>query len=210
MEVYGEKPKKFTKDWWGYIWLYYKWHIIATVFAVFMIITTMHECANRPSYDLQIATITEDNLVLAQLDNMQEYAESVILDATENGINEVYILPICLGEQEDPQTIQVGFTRFTAELAMPESYVFIMSRKYADTAIENGVLESTEAWAEGIESDGFVVSLKDNEKLKEFGIDSSSCELYIGVLQLFDKEDALEAARHENGVRFARSLLGLE
>lgn len=212
MEVYGEKPKKFTKEWWSYIWLYYKWHFIGVAAVIFMVVTFLHECATRPSYDLQIALVTEPEVVMSQTDKMQSYAEGIVNDATGNGKNEVYILPICLSDESDPQSIQVGYARFTAEIAMPESYVFIMSREYADTVIKNGILERTEAWAPGVESDGYVVSLKDNEKLKEFGIDSSANELYMGVVSLFEdnRENELEAARHENGVKLARSLLGLE
>ena len=212
MEVYGEKPQKYTKEWWDYIWYYYKWHILTTIFAIFMIGITFQQCATRPNYDLQIAMVTEEEFVMLQTDGIKQLAESVISDATENGVNEVCILPIHMSEESDPATVQASYARFTAELAMPESYVFLLSKHYVDTVLQNEMLESTEVWAEGVESDGFLVSLKGNEKLKELGIDSDSVELYLGVLKLFDnrKGDALEEARYENGVRFARYLLGLE
>ena len=212
MEVYGEIPQKYTKEWWDYIWYYYKWHILSTVFAVVMIVTCFQQCANRPSYDLQIAMITEEEFYLTQTEGLKSLAESVISDATGNGENEVYILPIHMSDESDATTVQTGFARFTAEMAVPESYVFIVSRHYGDIVLKNEMLESTDVWADGAESDGYLVSLKGNEKLKEIGIDSDSVELYLGVVKLFEnrKGDELEKERHENGVRFSRYLLGLE
>ena len=212
MEVYGEKPKKYTKEWWSYIWLYYKWHIIGTIFAIFMVVTTLHQCATRPRYDLQITAVTENELYISQLGAMENFAKETISDATGNGENEVYIMPIHMSEESDAATIQAGYARFTVEMTMPESYVFIISPRYAQAVVDSQILESTDAWASGVESDGYLVSLKDNEMLKAFGIDPSSNEYYLGVVKLFEKniENELEKARYENGVRFARGLLGLE
>lgn len=212
MEVYGEKPKKYTKDWWSYIWLYYKWHIIGTVFAIFMVVTTLNQCANRPRYDLQITAVTENELYISQIDAMERFAGEIVSDATGNGEKEIYIMPIHMSEQSDAATIQAGYAQFTVEMSMPESYVFIMSPRYTEAVLDSGILESTDVWAGGAESDGYLVSLKDNEMLKAFGIDSSANEYYLGVVKLFEKnmENELEKARYENGVRFARGLLGLE
>lgn len=212
MEVYGEKPKKYTKEWWSYIWLYYKWHIIGTIFAIFMIVTTLHQCANRPKYDLQITAITENELYLSQLEAMEHFGEEKISDATGNGEKELYIMPIHMSDESDAATIQAGYAQFTVEMTMPESYVFIVSERYVDAVFQSGILESTDVWADGAESDGYLVSLKGNETLKSFAIDTEAEKLYIGVVKLLgDKgEKPLEKARYENGVRFARSVLGLE
>ncbi|MBQ7986474.1 MAG: hypothetical protein IJ304_04320 [Clostridia bacterium] len=209
MEVYGEKPKKFTAKWWGYVWEYYKWHIVCVLFIIFTVVTTFQQCANRPSYDLQITAVTENALALSQTDAITALAEEVISDATGNGVNEAFILPISMNEQSDAQTIQAGYARFTVEITMPEAYVFIVSDAYADTLIESEILESTDVWAGG-NADEYLVSLKDNEKLTALGIDTDG--LYLGVVKLFEghQEDEVEKTRQENGVRFGRYLLGLE
>ena len=87
-----------------------------------------------------------------------------------------------------------------------------MSEKFTDALRESGILEDTKVWADGIESDGYFVSLKGNEALKSFAIDAESEELFMGVVKLLGEgeEDPLEIERHENGIKFARSLLGLE
>lgn len=209
MEVYGEKPQKFTAKWWGYVWDYYKWHIVCVLFIIFTLVTTLHQCATRPNYDLKITAVTEQNLVLGQTDAITEMANNIISDATGNGVVEAFCMPICMNDQSDAQTIQAGYAKFTVEVSMPEAYVFIMSKVFADRIEEGGLLESTDVWADG-NADEYLVSLNGNEKLSALGIDTK--ELYLGVVKLFDdkKEDEVEKARYENGVLFARHLLGLE
>lgn len=209
MEVYGEKPKKFTAKWWEYIWEYYKWHIISVIFVVFIVVTTLRQCTTRPSYDLQITMATEQEIVLSQQEALRQYAEGVISDATENGELQAYIVPIAINDQSDSQTLQVQYARFTVELTVPESYVFIVSKQYVDAVKESELLESTSVWADGSE-DEYLISLKGNEKLTALGIDTE--ELYLGVVKLIDKkkDDNVERVRYENGVRFSRYLIGLE
>jgi len=209
MEVYGEKPQKFTAKWWGYVWDYYKWHIFCVLFIIFTLVTTLHQCATRPNYDLKVTAVTEQNLVMSQQEALQAYAEEFISDATGNGVVEAFVMPICMSDESDAQTIQAGYAKFTVEVTMPEAYVFIMSKVFADRIAESEIMETTDVWAGG-SSDEYMVSLAGNEKLEALGIDTQ--ELYLGVVKLFDdkKDDEVEKARYENGVRFGRYLLGLE
>lgn len=209
MEVYGEKPQKFTAKWWGYVWDYYKWHIFCVLFIIFALVTTLHQCATRPNYDLKITAVTEQDLVLGQQDAIRTEAENIVTDATGNGINEVYFMPISMNDQRDAQMMQANFAKFTAEVSMPEAYVFILSKKFAEQVAESEIFETADVWAGGNEGE-YLVSLDGNEKLTALGIDTE--ELYLGVVKLFDdkKDDEVEKARYENGVLFARHLLGLE
>lgn len=209
MEVYGEKPKKFTAKWWEYIWEYYKWHFVCVLFAIFIFATTLHQCATRTEYDLKITAVTEQNLVLSQTEALQKDAESIVTDATGNGVNEVFFMPLSMNEGTDAQTLQVMHTKFTVELAMPESYVFIISKKYVEQVPESDIFESCDVWAGGNPGE-YLVSLAGNEKLTALGINTE--DLYLGVVKLSaeNSENELEKARYENGVRFGRYLLGLE
>lgn len=209
MEVYGEKPQKFTAKWWGYVWDYYKWHFVCVIFIIFIMVTTLHQCATRPNYDLKVTAITEQNLVMSQTDTLTEMAQGVISDATGNGEIEAFVMPICMSDESDAQTIQAGYAKFAVEMSMPEAYVFIMSQVFADKVAEGELLEPASVWADG-RDDEYLISLAGNEKLEALGIDTG--ELYLGVVKLFDdkKEDEVEKARYENGVLFARHLLGLE
>ena len=212
MEVYGEKPKRFTPEWWDYIWYYYKWHFIVTVVAIFMLVTSLTQCANQPRYDLKVTVASENEVVMTQTDIMKEYTKGVIEDITGNGEKEVGITALYTGTKGGAEAHSAQMTKLTVELSVPESYVFIMNRSVADMAIRNEILEKTERWAGDAESDGYVVSLKGSEQLRAFGLDPDREELYVGVGILLDhkKDDELEKGRYENGVKLARSLVGLE
>ena len=212
MEVYGEKPKRFTIEWWDYIWCYYKWYILCPAIAIFMIVTTITQCANRIDYDLKITAALGNEVVFTQNDIMTEYAQNVVDDVTGNGMNQVYVTAINVSNELSAEEQSAQMTKLTVEMAMPESYVFIMNRNVADMAIEYGILENTEEWAGDVEIDGFVVSLKGNENLRKFGLNPDGEELFVGVVPVFEKnmDNELEIGRHENGVKFARNLVGLE
>ncbi len=212
MEVYGEKPKRFTPEWWEYIWMYYKWHIVGTVVAIFVLVTTITQCANQPRYDLEVTVITEREIVFTQTDIMKEYVKNVIDDVTGNGEKEVGISSVSMGAGTNAEYHSAQMAKLSVELSMPESYVYIMTRSVADMAISNEILEKTENWAGDTESDGYVISLKGNDRLREFGLNPDEEELFIGVLTVFDdkKGDELEKGRFENGVKLARNLVGLE
>lgn len=210
MEVYGEKPKRFTHEWWDYIWYYYKWHIISTVVAVVMVTVGLVQCANKTEYDLRITVVTEKEIVTTHTDAITEFAQGVISDATGNGKNEVLVTGLCLNGK-NAEYEQAQLSKLTIELTVPESYIYIMPRNIANEAINNGILEETRTWAGDMESDGYVISLKGNEKLKSFAIDSDGEELYIGVARIFTENDPeLEKKRQENGIKVARELVGLE
>ena len=53
-EVYGVKPKKFTKEWWPYYWMYYKWHTIIIGFFSITTIISAVQCAMKEHYDLNV------------------------------------------------------------------------------------------------------------------------------------------------------------
>ena len=53
-EVYGEKPKKFTKKWWSYFWCYYKWWVIVPVFLIVIAIGLTIHMLNMKKFDLTL------------------------------------------------------------------------------------------------------------------------------------------------------------
>lgn len=212
MEVYGEKPKKFTAKWWDYVWYYYKWHILGTIFAIFMFATMLTQCAARTECDLKVCLVLRDDLVLTQEENLKKAMSEIVSDATKNGKKEVDIEPVYMGDETNIQNKQALYAKLAVTVANPESYVFIMSKEYADSIIKNEIFESTKNWADGESEDEYVISLSGNETLKKMGIDGGDEELFLGVVKLFDNRQGneTEKARHENGVRFARYLIGLE
>lgn len=209
MEVYGVKPKKFTKEWWGYFWYYYKLHTLGGAFAAFLIIVTCVQCATQTKYDLQIDFISEYGLMTEREQALEELACANIEDVTENGKTEAFVMNLDMSNTQDAQMVQAMQTKLMLEMGFSEGYVFILTKQYADMMVEQGALEPASVWTEEYSGDGYTVSLAGCTALADLGIDAEAQELYIGVNSLREKnrEDELEIARHENGIRFARYLI---
>jgi len=67
--------------------MYYKWHLVCVLSAIFILVSTLHQCATRVEYDLQIIFVSEQRTIRNQNDMMQDYAKGLITDATDNGKN---------------------------------------------------------------------------------------------------------------------------
>ncbi len=208
MEVYGVKPKKFTREWWGYFWYYYKWHTAGVLFALFVIITSLVQCVTQINYDLQIDLITEDYITGEQTEKLEELIKANIDDVTQNGETQAFVLSLNM-DSEDPQMEQALMSKMLLEFRYSEGYVFIMSKKYADMVFEYGIFENTDVWAGEQANDGQTISLAGSKALLNIGIDAEMHDLYIGVLKIRDenKDDELEIAKYENGKKFAQFLI---
>ena len=212
MEVYGTKPKIFTKDWWPYFWDYYKLHTISIILAIIAIIYSVSECKNQKNYDLQIDIITENQMSQESLDTLLSTLCENIDDVTENGKKEANINYIDMSENNDPQYIQAMHTKMMIELGYTDSFVFLISKKYSDVIRDNEMLIPASDWTKKESYDGYVISLNDCEILQNLGIDTN--DLYIGIVSLRESDSKKNTEKNrpkqENGIKFAKFLLNEE
>ncbi len=209
MEVYGTKPERFTKEWWGYFWYYYKWHTAFCAFVAIIVLISCVQCATRTEYDLNITYVSEYGLDTERENRLIELAQKNVQDVTENGKNEVFVLNFYMGENRDFTMLQAYNTKLVLEPSYTESYVFIMTKKYAEEMAKYEFLEKTEVWAGDKANDGYTVSIAECDALSEIGIDAKGEELYVGVVKIREKESKseLERERYKNGVAFAQYLI---
>ncbi|MCR4720001.1 MAG: hypothetical protein K5768_10270 [Firmicutes bacterium] len=209
MEVYGVKPKRFTKEWWEYFWEYYKWHTIATIVLIILFITSINDCVHRINYDLQVDYISEHQISEEASNALTALIEENIDDVTENGKKEAYVTLLDMKENPDPQYTQAMYTKYSVEMAYIESFVFLMSKKYADELSDMGVFEASENWTSAPSYNGYCISLEDCTALKEIGIDTG--DLYLGIIKLKEQEKVSEREKkllqQENGIKFAKFLI---
>lgn len=209
MKIKVTKPKPFTREWCEYFWDYYKWHTIATIILLIVIITSINDCAHRINYDLQIDYISEHQIFDDTAGALADLVSENIDDITENGKKQAYANIIDMKETPDPQYTQAMYTKYSAEMISTESFVFLVSKKYADELSEMGVFELSETWTSSASYNGYCISLKDCAELEKIGIDTS--DLYIGIIKIRDniKESKLEKAilNQENGIKFAKFLI---
>ena len=209
MEVYGVKPKPFTKDWWPYFWEYYKLHTISAVLAAILLIFAVSECKNQKNYDLQIDVITENAVSQESLDALLDIVRKNIDDVTENAENEAYISYLNMSENINPQITEVMYNKMIIEAGYTEAFIFLVSQKFADYLSNEGVFKPSSDWTEEDSYNGYCMSLKDCGILQNIGIDTS--DLYLGIVELRERDGKSAREKNlpkqENGIKFAKFLL---
>lgn len=206
MEVYGEKPKAFTKKWWENYFYYYKVHTIVAVAVFFVLGYLIYSDATATKYDLKIDYISENGISEEAAGGIAEIAEKNILDATGNGEIDVFVLTLNMQETTDIQYAQAMQVKFMTEQAYSESFAFIMSKQYADMMCGNGVFEPISVWS-GQDSSEECMSISGCSALSDIGLPTE--DLYIAVRKLRDEElkDERKLAEYQNGVLFAKFLI---
>lgn len=205
MEVYGTKPKMFTKDWWEYFWMYYKWHTLAVLFIAIVVTVSVVQCAQTPKYDLQADFISETFFSDEQKTALEQLMSDHISDASGNGKNEAFVLNLNMAASEDVQMNQAMQTKLFLEQGYSESYVFIGSKDYIGWLASAEIFSPASEWASG--ETGNYISLAGCSALENIGIDTA--DLYIAVRSVREKDlkNEYQTQQHENGVEFARFLI---
>lgn len=74
------------------IWFQYKWHIIGTVFTLFVMAVLLVQCISRPKYDLRIVYFSYSPVIENQTDKIEKYFEKYAPDADGNGKVNVQVI----------------------------------------------------------------------------------------------------------------------
>ncbi len=216
-EKYGTVPPRFTKDWWGYFWDYYKWHVIITVVAVVIAAVTIVQCANRPKYDMTVVYAGHMSYSDKETEKLQEILAQYITDVDGNGKNSVFFQPLMFsdsaGNEEYDYAIQtkLDFT-FTDDC----TFVYLMDeveaklymqRKKIDETFENTDLYAGDTNAQilrAADGTGYAVNLKDSALLRENEIYCD--DLYL-LIRVNNENDEKNTQSHEDALKIAKELL---
>lgn len=217
-EVYGEKPKVFTKEWWPYFWLYYKWHTIAFVFIAMLALIGITDCAKREKYDLGITYLGRTYYEDAMWKKAETLLEPEIKDADANNEKNIGIMQLIVSDKKEyAEQNYATYIKHDTTLADEVSYIYIYDSSELKTISANGFVAENYAeasqWLDGEISDdmlvydgekAYAVSLKDSTVLKEAGI---NCEdLYVLVKYDADLPEKNDAA-HDNAQIIANNLI---
>lgn len=216
-EHYGVKPKAFTKEWWPYFWMYYKWHVVAVVVMGIFVITGVTQCVNKEHYDLEVAYSGDKYYEDSVWTSIETELEEDIADIDDDGEKNIRISPIVTidepGYEEQNYTMQMKHVaELTSELMCVciydkrtmEQYdesitdSFCMPQEWLDFEVDEDMIGYSKT------GKACAVSLKNSSILKSAGID---CEdLYVLVKMNTDKSGENNAV-HENAVTVANNLV---
>lgn len=193
-EHYGVKPKMFTKEWWPYYWMYYKWYTITAVAIVAFIVMIIYDCVTKEKYDLKI-TYYGSNAYLSEMwEELDATLEEYIEDIDGNGEKNILMIPLVMSDKsEDMQMSQAAYTQYTMSFTDTLSYLYIYDQAQLDILIDedivNGTFLTTDKWLNsdvsedsivyGKNSKPYAISLKDSKIINSIGLNGE--DLYVLV-----------------------------
>lgn len=215
-----EKPKKFSGEWFRYVWDYYKVHILVAVAVIALIAVTVVEVLNTVHYDVNINYIASNVLSFDVSDNLANKAAEQIEDGNGDGEKHVSVTQLNFTDEAMQNANQIMalenklMTVFASEDEMMFLFDEAMLKDVLDMSATEGVFVPVSQWADGDLSeellyeygDGiYAVNLKNSAILKEMGIDAS--DMFVAVRMNYKPEDEKLQKSFENCVALANSLI---
>lgn len=192
-EVYGVKPKLFTKEWWPYFWMYYKWHTVAILFVGGLVVMGVVQCVKNVEPDLGIVYCANIGCETEKWDNVSLELEENINDINDDEKKKIEIMSLVMIDDaqyaEQNYAMQVKhMCSFTEET----TYLYIYDKASVDANIseDSGALfHTTDMWLKtdvgedrlykGNDGNTYAVSLADSTMLNDAGIDCTDLYLLI-------------------------------
>lgn len=216
-EVYGVKPKMFTKEWWPYFWMYYKWHTIGIVFVVCSVAFTVGQCFMRPKVDLSVTyaghhMFADEQSAKISYD-MGEVIDDIDGDGRKNVDFQHYTFMDKPGTEEYDHAMQ---TKLNMEFYNDRSYIFLPDEQTLKMLTNNDYYDDlyarVEDWADKMPDEShlykindiaYAVKLDNSAYLRELG---TTAEMYI-MLKRDTKDDELEKAAYRESKKIANKLI---
>ena len=151
-EKYGTIPPKFTKAWWEYFWMYYKWHTIITAFVIIAIVSTVYQTLTAPKYDVTLMYAGKNMYNEETSMKIQEVLSPLCVDADENGEKALLFsqLFIDFTNHSDVEYLQAILTKLQISLAEDDVYLYVMDKDIAQYCMgndtENAVFAPVSDW----------------------------------------------------------------
>ena len=215
-----EKPKKFSGEWFRYVWDYYKVHILVTVTVIALIAVTVVEVLNTVHYDVNINYIASNVLSFDVSDNLANKATEQIEDGNGDGEKHVSVTQLNFTDEAMQNANQIMalenklMTVFASEDEMMFVFDEAMLKDVLDMSATEGVFVPVSQWADEDLSEEllyeygggvYAVNLKNSAILKEMGIDAS--DMFVAVRMNYKPEDEKLQKSFENCVTLANSLI---
>ncbi len=214
------KPKRFTKEWFSYIWHYYKVHFLCGLAVVVLLFITLAEIMNSIDYDIHMNYIATDMMAAETEERFVETVEHNIEDVT--GDDEVHASLTQINFT--PEAMQNGnqimalenklMTVFASSEQMFYLFDEMMLRDVLSISATEGIFLSVSEWCtEDVaeerlyvyENEACAVKLSDSVMLSQLGIDASG--MYVAVRMNYEAEDEKLNKIMENCVTLANTLI---
>ena len=218
-EKYGTIPPKFTKAWFGYVWTYYKWHIIGPLAVIAFIAVTIYQCTHRPQFDVEMIYAGHVVFSQAQVEEIPLGLAKYVDDVNGDGENNVFFQQINFSD--DPGMEEMDYNmqmKLDLQFQRGETFLFMYDKAEADMMISREsadmIYVPVNEWADTMPSedklymkDGvpYAVSLANNQKVKDAGINTD--DIYLALRIDYRDEKGEFTAKFENAKKLANALI---
>ncbi len=214
------KPKKFTAEWFRYIWDYYKTHILVSIAVIIVAVVTIVDTVNTVRYDLNINYIATNVFPFQSGEQLAEMTSTRIEDVNDDGKQHISFSQLNYTDEvlQDGEQIMAYENKRMISFASEEEMLYIfdefMLKNSIDMPAAEGVFVPVQQWIDTentnialYEYGGgvYAASLADSKLLAELGVDCS--DMYVAVRMNYDSENAELEKRYHNCVNVANMLL---
>lgn len=213
-----DKPEKFTKAWWKYIWDYYRIHIFVVVFIICGVSYFIYEKSTQTSPDINLAMAGNIVLQPEDEDNFQAALDGLVSDINSDGKTKIYrpMFYIYTGSTQTGADYYTAMSqKLSIEFTAQKTFLFVLDKTLADgyVSLPDSAFLKTYEWADGIDKErlhvdsygrNFGVNLKGSKFLRDCGIDGSDMYLFVRICT----DNSEEAkAKYEESLRIAKELI---
>ncbi len=220
-EKYGTVPPKFTKAWWEYFWMYYKWPTIIISFIIIAIGTTVYQKITAPKYDVTLMYAGKNIYTEEEVLKIEETLSPLCTDADENGESALLFsqLNIDLENQSGGEYLMAMVTKLQLSLAEGDVYLYIMDKDTAQYCMgddtENAIFAPLSDWLTADLADMETYSIKDID----YGIKLDDCAFFSEngidfkdqylLIRYYPRKDQIERqlAGYEASIKLANQIL---
>ncbi len=132
MEVYGEKPKMFSKDWYGYFWMYHKSHMLFIALLLILIVPFIYQHLTTPEYDLSIMIAGKRTIADETLSILKSEIADLVSDTNGDGETNIDIQAMTFADSSDPEYLLAQNTKVMAEISAGDAFLYLFSEDKAN------------------------------------------------------------------------------
>jgi len=210
------KPKQFTKEWYRYVWDYYKIHIICAVIAAILAVVTVFDVLNKVDYDLNMHYIARSVLSSDVSERLASVSSTCIEDINGDEKKVAFLSQLNFTDEAmmDGNQIMALENKLLSVLATDEEMLYLFDKVMLQDILSmpatEGVFVPVSAWCkeempEELCYGDYAVNLSHSAVFGEMGVDSS--DLYVVVRMNYKPEEAELRQRYENSISFANMLV---
>lgn len=219
-EKYGIVPKRFTKEWWGYFWMYYKWYVIIPAVVAALITGAIITNIKMNKFDLTLTYAGPQYISATQQKEISKGLSMMCPDTNGDGEKRLTLASITMNLQSnDKEYLSSAVTMLQFALYNEEKYVYIIHKDFIPRFFGKNEAScgyapvdrwlSTDAGDKeklSVRDTDYAISLDNSNLLEKWGIDLTDHYL---LMRFAPQKDAnkYEIKNYESAKKFANILL---